>query len=46
MVRLNETFNNKTLRSWIQGESERVPRSVVGFDILRRIEQRYRLSEG
>ncbi len=44
VVRLNETFDSKTLLSWIQGE--RVPRSVTSFDILRRIEQRYRLSEG
>jgi len=44
VVHLNETFDNKTLLSWIQGE--RVPRSVASFNILRRIERRYRLSEG
>ncbi|WP_200847760.1 hypothetical protein [Rhizobium sp. 18055] len=44
VVRLTETFDSKTLLSWIQGE--RVPRSVASFDILRRIETRYRLSEG
>lgn len=44
VVHLNETFDNKTLLSWIQGE--RVPRSVASFDILRRIERRYRLPEG
>ncbi|WP_205925933.1 hypothetical protein [Rhizobium sp. P38BS-XIX] len=44
VVRLTETFDSKTLLSWIQGE--RVPRSVASFDILRRIEMRYRLSEG
>ncbi|MFB9950926.1 hypothetical protein ACFFP0_18915 [Rhizobium puerariae] len=44
VVRLNETFDSKTLLSWIQGE--RVPRSVASFDILSRIERRYRLSEG
>lgn len=44
VVYLNETFDNKTLLSWIQGE--RVPRSIASFNILRRIEQRYRLSEG
>lgn len=44
VVRLTETFDSKTLLSWIQGE--RVPRSVVSFDILRRIEMRYRLPEG
>jgi len=43
VVRLTETFDSKTLLSWIQGE--RVPRSVASFDILRRIEMRYRLSE-
>lgn len=44
VVHLNETFDNKTLLSWIHGE--RVPRSVASFNILRRIERRYRLSEG
>lgn len=44
VVHLNETFDNKTLLSWIQGE--RVPRFVASFDILRRIERRYRLQEG
>ncbi len=44
VVHLNETFDNKTLLSWIQGE--RVPRSVASFDILRRIKRRYRLNEG
>ena len=44
VVRLTEIFDSKTLLSWIQGE--RVPRSVVSFDILRRIEMRYRLPEG
>ncbi|MDR6819917.1 hypothetical protein J2X76_005114 [Neorhizobium sp. 2083] len=43
VVRLTETFDSKTLLSWIQGE--RVPRSVASFHILRRIEMRYRLSE-
>ncbi len=41
VVRLGETFDDKTLLSWIQGE--RVPRSVASFGILTRIEQRYRL---
>ena len=40
---LNETFDNKTLLSWLQGE--RVPRSVARFNILRRIERRYRLQK-
>jgi integrase len=44
VVRLTETFDSRTLLSWTQGE--RVPRSVASFDILRRIEMRYRLSEG
>lgn len=44
VVHLNETFDNKTLLSWIKGE--RVPRSIASFNILRRIERRYRLSEG
>ncbi len=44
VVRLTETFDSKTLLSWIQGE--RVPRSVASFDILRRIETRYRLPDG
>lgn len=44
VVHLNETFDNKTLLSWIQGE--RVPRSVASFNILRRIERRYQLAEG
>ena len=44
VIRLGETFDNKTLLSWIQGE--RVPRSIASFEILSRIEQRYRLAAG
>ncbi|CAN7675415.1 hypothetical protein LJR255_005325 [Pararhizobium sp. LjRoot255] len=44
VIRLGETFDDKTLLSWIQGE--RVPRSVASFGILARIEQRYRLPAG
>lgn len=44
VVRLGETFDDKTLLSWIQGE--RVPRSVASYDILARIERRYRLPAG
>lgn len=44
VVHLGETFDDKTLLSWIQGE--RVPRSVASMDILSRIERRYRLPEG
>jgi hypothetical protein len=40
VVHLDETFDSKTLLSWMQGE--RVPRSVASFNILRR----YRLQEG
>jgi hypothetical protein len=43
VVRLTETFDSKTLLSWIQGQ--RLPRSVASFDILRRIETRYRPPE-
>lgn len=44
VIRLGETFDDKTLLSWVQGE--RVPRSVTSFGILSRIEQRYRLPAG
>ncbi len=44
VVRLHETFDSKTLLSWIQGE--RVPRSLTSFEILSRIERRYRLVQG
>ncbi|NGO66121.1 hypothetical protein G6N76_20895 [Rhizobium daejeonense] len=44
IVRLGETFDDKTLLSWIQGE--RAPRSIVSFDILSRIERRYQLRQG
>lgn len=44
VVRLGETFDHKTMLSWIQGE--RVPRSVTSFEILARIERRYRLPAG
>ena len=44
VIRLGETFDDKTLLSWIQGD--RMPRSVASFGILSRIEQRYRLSAG
>ncbi len=42
VVRLGETFDDKTLLSWVQGE--RVPRSLTSFEILSRIELRYRLA--
>lgn len=44
VVRLGETFDDKTLLSWVQGE--RVPRSLTSFEILSRIERRYRLGQG
>ncbi|QLL64262.1 hypothetical protein [Sinorhizobium mexicanum] len=44
IVHLGETFDDKTLLSWIQGE--RAPRSVASFEILARIERRYRLAAG
>ncbi|MCT7667791.1 hypothetical protein [Shinella kummerowiae] len=44
VVRLGETFDHKTMLSWIQGD--RVPRSVASFEILARIERRYRLPAG
>lgn len=44
IVRLGETFDDKTLLSWLQGE--RVPRSLTSFEILSRIERRYRLEQG
>ncbi|MBD8653856.1 hypothetical protein IFT66_22455 [Rhizobium sp. CFBP 13726] len=44
VVRLGETFDEKTLLSWIQGK--RVPRSLTSFEILSRIERRYRLEQG
>lgn len=44
VVRIDETFDAKTLLSWIEGQ--RVPRSVASFDILCRIERRYGLERG
>lgn len=44
IIRLGETFDHKTLLSWMQGE--RAPRSIASFDILARIERRYRLTPG
>ncbi len=44
VIRLDETFDHKTLLSWVEGE--RVPRSVSSFDILARIERRYQLPQG
>lgn len=44
VVRIDESFDAKTLLSWIEGQ--RVPRSVASFDILGRIERRYGLPNG
>jgi hypothetical protein len=44
IIRLGENFDHKTLLSWILGE--RAPRSIASFDILSRIERRYRLRPG
>ncbi|MCW5712263.1 hypothetical protein [Shinella sp.] len=44
IVRPDEAFDHKTLLSWTKGI--RVPRSIESFDILSRIEKRYRLPDG
>jgi hypothetical protein len=44
VIHLNDTFDNKTLLSWIQ--LERVPRPVANSETHRRIERCYRLPEG
>ncbi len=44
IVAREETFDRKTIVSWCSGH--RVPRSEASFEILRRIEARYRLPEG
>lgn len=44
VVRPDEAFDHKTFVTWIQGTN--APRSVSSFEILGRIERRYRLPEG
>jgi hypothetical protein len=44
VVRIDETFDAKTLLSWIEGQ--RVPRSVASYDVIDRIERRYCLPNG
>lgn len=44
VVRTDETFDPKTLLSWTNGT--KVPRSIESFEILSRIERRYRLPHG
>lgn len=43
IVRADESFDHKTFVSWLKGK--RAPRSVASFEILGRIEKRYRLPE-
>ncbi|PJR12752.1 hypothetical protein [Sinorhizobium meliloti] len=40
----NESFDHKTLLSWVKGT--KIPRSLDSFEILSRIERRYRLPNG
>jgi hypothetical protein len=44
VVRSDEPMDKNTLLSWIEGR--RVPRSTDSFEVLGRIERRYRLPEG
>lgn len=44
IVRAGESFDSKTLLSWTKGT--KVPRSIESFEILSRIERRYRLPGG
>ncbi|MEY9584275.1 hypothetical protein [Sinorhizobium fredii] len=44
VVREEDAFDHKTLLSWTKGT--KVPRSIASFDILSRIERRYRLPDG
>jgi hypothetical protein len=44
VVEADESFDHKTFVSWLQGR--KAPRSVASFEILGRIERRYRLPEG
>lgn len=44
IVRPGETFNISTLASWRRGV--RAPQDALSFEVLARIERRYRLSEG
>ncbi|MBZ9892979.1 hypothetical protein LB545_01395 [Mesorhizobium sp. BR1-1-6] len=44
IVRADESFDHKTFVSWLKGT--KAPRSVASFEILGRIEKRYRLPEG
>lgn len=44
VLRADEKFDVKTIRSWVLGTKS--PLSVGSMEILRRVEQRYRLPEG
>lgn len=44
VVQSDEPFDHKTFTSWIQGT--KTPRAVTSFEILGRIERRYRLPSG
>lgn len=44
VVRADESFDPKTLLNWTKGT--KVPRSIESFEILSRIERRYRLPDG
>ncbi|WP_414676687.1 hypothetical protein [Mesorhizobium sp.] len=44
VARVDENFDRRTLLTWLQGI--KAPRSVASFEILGRIERRYRLPEG
>jgi hypothetical protein len=44
IVRPGESFNRKTLQDWAAGR--KTPNSLLSFEILTRIEHRYRLPEG
>lgn len=44
VIREGEAFDRKTFRFWANGE--KLPNSIVSFDVLSRVERRYRLPEG
>ncbi|MES0171918.1 hypothetical protein [Mesorhizobium sp. M0006] len=44
VVKEGETLDHSTIRHWLSGT--KVPRSVTSFELLGRIERRYRLPEG
>ena len=44
IVRPGDRFDRKTLQDWAAGR--KIPNSLLSFEMLQRIEHRYRLSEG